>query len=292
MNYSITSSSNPATVNIYNPPETATNVKAQISVRPYPATWSEDHWTTDVWEPGQYDISASGYETVSIPISLNQSYDVYLQEVPFIYLDYIESSGTQYIDTALNNIVVNGLSAGDNLSYKIEMALSNTASTGSTYFGGSLGINTGGTYQTGVRFFRQGGSSSYLNRVYIHMSPMERYVNSYTWDSDFHTFELTSSGTFLIDDVSKTLTTSSTGAKAGTIQFPIYLFEENQSGTATVSSSGKKIRRATFYSGTTLLKDFVPVRRTSDNEAGMLEVVEGVFYPNAGTGSFIEGPEI
>ena len=41
-----------------------------------------------------------------------------------------------------------------------------------------------------------------------------------------------------------------------------------------------------------LLRDFVPCKRNSDNELGMYDLVNDVFYTNSGTGEFVSGPEV
>lgn len=41
-----------------------------------------------------------------------------------------------------------------------------------------------------------------------------------------------------------------------------------------------------------LLRNFVPVKRNSDNKPGMYDLVNDVFYVNQGTGEFVMGPEL
>ena len=50
-----------------------------------------------------------------------------------------------------------------------------------------------------------------------------------------------------------------------------------------------KLYSCKIYSGETLERDFVPVRRKSDNVLGLLDLANGGFYANAGTGTFNEG---
>ena len=47
-----------------------------------------------------------------------------------------------------------------------------------------------------------------------------------------------------------------------------------------------KIYSCQIYDNGTLVRNFIPVLRKSDNEIGMLDLVEGKFYTNAGTGKF------
>ena len=47
-----------------------------------------------------------------------------------------------------------------------------------------------------------------------------------------------------------------------------------------------------IYDNDTLIRDFVPVKRISDNEYGLWDKVTKAFYPNTGTGAFTAGPAI
>lgn len=47
-----------------------------------------------------------------------------------------------------------------------------------------------------------------------------------------------------------------------------------------------------LYDGNTIVRDFVPCYRKSDDVAGLYDVANDVFYPNAGTGSFTVGPDV
>ena len=47
-----------------------------------------------------------------------------------------------------------------------------------------------------------------------------------------------------------------------------------------------------IYDNDTLVRDFIPAKRNSDNEVGLYDLVNDVFYTNSGTGTFTAGPEI
>ena len=47
-----------------------------------------------------------------------------------------------------------------------------------------------------------------------------------------------------------------------------------------------------IYDDGVLVRNFIPCYRKSDNEVGMYDLVNGVFYTNAGTGSFVAGSDI
>lgn len=44
--------------------------------------------------------------------------------------------------------------------------------------------------------------------------------------------------------------------------------------------------------GLNLIRDFIPVKRKTDNKVGLYDLVEHKFYGNSGSGDFVAGPEI
>lgn len=53
-----------------------------------------------------------------------------------------------------------------------------------------------------------------------------------------------------------------------------------------------KLYACKFYDDGKLVRDFIPCYRESDNVIGLYDAVNGVFYTNAGTGTFIKGEEV
>ena len=56
--------------------------------------------------------------------------------------------------------------------------------------------------------------------------------------------------------------------------------------------SQARIYAAKIYDDDTIVRDFIPCYRKSDNKAGMYDLVNGEFYTNQGTGEFILGGEV
>lgn len=56
-----------------------------------------------------------------------------------------------------------------------------------------------------------------------------------------------------------------------------------------VSRTDRPIYACTIWDNGTKIRDFVPCYRKSDNEVGMYDIVNNVFYTNDGTGTFIKG---
>lgn len=53
-----------------------------------------------------------------------------------------------------------------------------------------------------------------------------------------------------------------------------------------------KVYRLKLYENNALVREYVPCYRVSDNEIGLYELVNNVFYPNNGTGTFNKGNDI
>lgn len=71
--------------------------------------------------------------------------------------------------------------------------------------------------------------------------------------------------------------------------YPLYLFAMNNAGTAGNYCRGK-LYACQIYDNGTLVRDYVPCMSDVDG-IGLYDMVNGKFYPNAGTGVFI-GSEV
>ena len=69
---------------------------------------------------------------------------------------------------------------------------------------------------------------------------------------------------------------------------PVFLFARNNNGSAERYCKVKIFYWAAYENGTKMV-EFIPARRNSDGVLGMYETVSGAFFTNAGTGSFTGG---
>lgn len=75
-----------------------------------------------------------------------------------------------------------------------------------------------------------------------------------------------------------------------TIARPYFIGLPNNGGTANVNQSYQgKIYSMQMYENGSIVRDFQPARRNSDNVLGMYDKINGVFYGNNGTGTFGAG---
>lgn len=181
----------------------------------------------------------------------------------YTQLKYIQSTGTQYINT--------GFSPNQDTKIIADMA----------YFGESSKNIFGAYYRQSI--FRQYNFgltvNSDKNFVFVWGAGS---VTGPTYDNNRHLFELYQA-TLLIDGTSYGSSSTSTFS----ISNPITIFAYNQGSTVDCSSC--KIYAFKIYDNSTLVRDFIPVKRNSDGEIGLYDLVNDVFFTNSGTGTFIAG---
>ena len=180
-------------------------------------------------------------------------------------LEYIESTGTQYIDT--------GVLAGSNVKIEID---------------GVFKYIEGKTYVTGGR------DDFDTNRIAL-------FSNSNYFDFQFGTkgvgYDNVSNTR---DDVRKLISFSKSGVYINnelkvdgtdqefTSSCNIYLFAVNK-GEEIQYGSGTQLYNYKIYVDGVLILDFVPAYRKSDAEVGLYDLVNDKFYSNSGTGRFKSG---
>ena len=87
------------------------------------------------------------------------------------------------------------------------------------------------------------------------------------------------------------------GTRTGQTSFPnynLYIFGRNVAGSPDTQYSKyrNRIHNLKIWNGTTIQRNFVPCYRKSDMKPGMYDVINRVFYTNAGSGEFVLGPTI
>ncbi|MEE3344408.1 MAG: hypothetical protein VZS44_09980 [Bacilli bacterium] len=189
-------------------------------------------------------------------------------------VDYIESSGTQYINT--------GYKVKPTTKIDLDFAYigTSTSNTWIPIFG-----ERGATSQTYFALF--------VNETNLKLSP--NYGGFDPGNTSQTTIEKNKKynikndgGNFYLDDelksdISTYLTLSESDKN-------ILLFDLILTNGYTINRGCKaKIYQCKFYEGNTLIRNMIPCYRNSDNEVGMYDLVNNVFYTNQGTGSFTYG---
>lgn len=186
----------------------------------------------------------------------------------FTRLEYLESDGNQYIDT--------GVQAISTIGAELTVSCDNTTDMGG-YFGAWNG--------NGIMFGQVPvGWDDYTYPTYAIVSSGLWNNVAIACDTNWHTFvyePINKSSS--IDGISVNVPDNN-GFNAN-----IYLFRGNnyQDIPSNLRISSNKI-----YNNGTLVRNYIPVRYNETGELGMFDLVNAVFYKNAGTGKFIAGPEI
>lgn len=182
-------------------------------------------------------------------------------------VEYIESTGTQYIDT--------GIIPNQNIGFDIVYLSKNVI--GASNFGCIMGTREKSSvkdfqltsYSTSVtnvlgtlRFGTTSNNAGITVNKKMHSTLMNKvYTNN--------------------EGVEITLTDTFTCPKSLTV------FALNNNGTVT--QHGKvQLYSLKLYNGEALVRDFVPCYRKSDNELGLYDLVESKFYVNKGSGDFLK----
>ena len=178
-------------------------------------------------------------------------------------LSYLESTGTQYISTSLV--------LSSNCTVEICAKQTSTTTGSSRYlFGDSTSPN---------RYMIAAGSGT--NKYLIDLYNSQYRVNSdvSAYDEKFHTHRI-EYNKYYID---------------GKLQGESYTGDFTANGVAQLFSARGvgagywQIKYCKVWNGNNLIANFVPVRRTTDDELGMYDLCSGTFETNAGTGVFIAG---
>lgn len=219
-------------------------------------------------KPGMYDIVNDVFYTNAGTGEFTVGEDVFTLPPEYQLVSYIESTGTQYIDTGYypnQDTVLTGKYYVQNITGVVAFARWSGAPEYDTF-----GLYNGGTGLTTVYYGR------YSDNKYI--GNIGGMVNTIV---DVN-----------IGLTSITLNNNQYNITRAQFQSPysLYLFAGNNMGTLA-NQSHCKIYRMTIRENSTVKLDFVPCYRKSDEKPGLYDMMSNTFYTNDGTGEFVIGPE-
>ena len=214
---------------------------------------------------GLYDVVNNNF--VTTPSGTGK----FTTKLPDTYqsVNYLESSGTQYIDTNFNHTT-------GTTSYELDIAITSLPNTYHTLFESRITHDGNEAYYIGV----QSNGSSYgciggnkVNSLGWNIVVNQRYL-LYLNPS----VGVTVNGT----TYSMPYTVSTTYSKSD------YIFALNSAGSV-IEPTIAKLYGMKIYDNGILIRHFVPCLRKSDQKPGLYDLVNGAFYVNAGSGEFTVG---
>lgn len=203
-----------------------------------------------------YGYSVPGYQRIEIP----HPEESRLPE-GYTELAWIESTGTQYIDTRFrpNNNTRVVLSA-----YNASTSSGWTYGTWDSPSSNQFAFSCLSTYS-----FRYGSGGVQLTTLPVGDFEVDQNKNAYN-----------------LNGTSGTIT-----AQTFSCSHTMYLFAINANGAVSSGKFTGRIKKCQIYDNGTLVRDYVPCINAV-GEAGLYDLVGGKFYGNAGSGVFVTGPEV
>lgn len=210
-------------------------------------------------------------------------YETYRESYNLV--DYIESTGTQFIDTGY-------VMTSSHEKVLIEYEKTNTSSSVSL-FGAEKNGSNGSSNRT-FSIIPHGTSSS---TIYVGDSssgaaiPSETNVR-YSSVIEAKNLSVTTSTTKVSDGTTVTSSSAYTLNNGGAFTFvdhSINIFANHTSSANGDQKSSVKLYKFVLWDNGTLVRYYVPVIRKSDGVAGLYDIKNDVFYTNSGTGTFKTG---
>ena len=186
------------------------------------------------------------------------------KSITYTPIEYIESSGTQYIDAQIK--------PSNNTKILAEGYFTNN--------GKLFGCGIAGSYMDfGILYY----SSNYAGRVRNGATTNGTASSSIAVGTTNHTFELSQTEGFKIDNTLIGTFATYTFQSA----MPMYIFAWNATNKADEFAIAR-LKSFKIYESGTLVRDFVPAI-DENNVACFFEQVENRLYYNKGTGTFVAG---
>ena len=232
--------------------------------------------------PAGYTYNTTSGKTSASQCQIHCNAGTYVADAASVFptgytrLDYIQSSGSQYINTGIKSVV--------NSEFNLVAQLMAYSPGGATMLGALDGKTNNQTdfklvlTKSGTGYF-QTQSASYGNYL----------ITSVNTNYKKHTFQITNtanSQTVVIDNGTPEVGSYAVTSKANT---DLYLFARNADGTPNNYVSMRVYSLDISQNGTPVRK-FIPARRNSDNAVGLYDTVTDEFFENGGSGAFTAGP--
>lgn len=237
--------------------------------------------TTQQWEyadsnplptgqDGDILVNENGVWVAKKPSRLPAAY----QEV-----EYIESTGTQYIDT--------GCKPNESIAIEAEFAVTSSSTNQGLYGGrGPYGakqavclVSAENTEK--LRFDYSTGIANVPNNFIYTGSVYDR--------TKFKNESTANAVNAYVNDVSQFSQSETFADFEG--DYSISIFAVNTANTKGLFGSFR-LYSFKVWKGETMLRNFVPVYNVNNGDIGLYDFVSGGFYGNAGTGTFLKGADV
>jgi len=201
--------------------------------------------------------------------------------IKYTPVEYLENSGTQYIDTGFKPNQNSGIDI-DFFSNRTQGSIIGSVCDTANQYAYTFGIQANSTVSTtDMLIYTSKNTSRYQNYW--------RIENLYNNGNGRYQVQINGRTASVLASNNTTLT-HTFPSDTYQIPFSLYLFASNR-GTNAIISPETKIYSCKLYDNNTLVHDFIPVL-DEKNIPCMYDKITHSFFYNAGTGDFIAGPTI
>ena len=195
--------------------------------------------------------------------------------VEYTQLEYIESSGTQYINTDVS--APNGFKAILDWMFTDFSGDNNKTVLGSEDSASPWACNWLQKRGESVCRWHLGAYDEYRSSTTVSVNTQ--------YDIDMSTIKGTS---YLKIDGNSIITDTNSNDRSSN---SIYIFATNKAGTAGDQSSAR-LYSCKIIKDDETVRNYIPAKRNSDGVVGLYDLISKTFFTNAGTGTFTAGSEI
>ena len=184
-------------------------------------------------------------------------------------LEYIEGTGTQYIDTGVK----------PDSTMRVKASFDPVSTKDTFIFGARTGSNSSDLF-----VLLHAASPDSLRDDWGNEKtsvPLSSVPISGTIDVDKNANKTTFNGSYVVTH----------GESTWSSQYNLYLFACNDGGVARQMTKAR-VRSFDMWKSGNKVRGLVPARRDSDGAVGMYDTVGGTFLGNSGSGAFKAGPEV
>ena len=241
------------------------DISGSIIIGPH---MTHSYTLTVYYENLDIDQSADKGKTFSFKIGIESAKN-YINDYQLV--EYIESTGTQYIDTLYK----------PNNNTRVYASYYKT-NDNAFIFGSRTSINGSDLFA----FYDNGTSGSYWFQIYNNNSKNNNKVSHS--NNTIHKVNM-GIGYATVDNQKLSIIDAS---NAFSSKYNIFIFALNQSGSIINPTLTGRIYEFKIYDNGAIVRSMMPAVRKSDNVIGMYDTVNNTFYVNKGTGSFTKGNNI
>lgn len=201
----------------------------------------------------------------------------------FARLSYIESTGTQYINTEIKNTS----------AVAVDVSVYNAYMNSVQIFGAREAFQS---KAMSLSFQSEQGSEGFRACWGSDMKDSLVRKDSWGMGDKFHEISFGYSRYLRVDgsyasDNNQT-TARSFSPQEFTTSLDLFAFGLNNNGTPHNQAPSVRIAYLRLHDAGKLVRDFVPVLSLSDSKSGLYDRLSGKFYENKGTGAFLSGPVV